>query len=120
MSDGVPRLASLSVIGGPLHGKRVDLAGVDEVTIGADADCSLVVELPGVSPLHAKVWVDLDGAKVIDTRSPSGVFVNMDRVEGERALREGDTVWLGGWLLSRTELRAAALVALTEPASGAR
>src|SRR5262245_28619921 len=95
MSDGAPRLASLSVLGGPLHGKRVDLAGVDEVTIGADPDCSLVVELPGVSPLHAKVWVDLEGAKVIDTRSPSGVFVNMERVEGEKALREGDTVWLG-------------------------
>ncbi len=95
MSDGAPRLASLSVIGGPLHGKRVDLAGVDEVTIGSDPDCSLVIELPGVSPLHAKVWVDMEGAKVIDTRSPSGVFVNMDRVVGERPLREGDTVWLG-------------------------
>src|SRR5262245_31282172 len=95
MSDGAPRLAFLSVLGGPLHGKRVDLAGVDEITIGSDPGCSLAVELPGVSPLHAKVWVDTAGAKVYDTRSATGVFVNMDRVEGERPLRDGDTVWLG-------------------------
>ncbi len=95
MSDGAPRLASLSVLGGPLHGRRVDLAGVDEITIGSDPGCSLVLDLPGVSPLHAKVWVDTGGAKVYDTRSATGVFVNMDRVETERPLREGDTLWLG-------------------------
>src|SRR5262249_6490487 len=95
MPDGAPRLASLSVIGGPLHGKRVDLAGVDEITIGSDPGCSLAVDVPGISPLHAKVWVDTEGAKVYDTRSATGVFVNMDRVEGERPLHEGDTVWLG-------------------------
>ena len=94
MSDGAPRLASISVLGGPLHDKRVDLAGVDEITIGADPGCSLVVELPGVSPLHAKVWEDTEGAKVIDTHSPYGVFVNMDRVEGERPIRRATR---SGW-----------------------
>ncbi len=95
MSNGAPRLASLAVLGGPFHGRRVDLGVVDEITIGSDPGCSLVIDLPSVSPLHAKVWVDTTGAKVHDTRSTTGVFVNMDRVETERPLREGDTLWLG-------------------------
>src|SRR5262245_66354870 len=63
MPDGAPRLASLSVIGGPLHGKRVDLAGVDEITIGSDPGCSLAVVVPGISTLPAKVWGGPAGAQ---------------------------------------------------------
>src|SRR5262249_7061687 len=95
MADGAARLVSLVVRGGPLDGRHVDLAAVDEITIGADSSCSLVVDLPDVSPIHAMVFTDLEGARVRDTRSTNGVFVNGAKVEGDRPLRRGDTISLG-------------------------
>src|SRR5258706_965919 len=95
MSDGASRLLTLSVLGSAFHGKTVDVAAVDEVLIGSDPGCSLHIEHPGVSPIHARLWVEEAGATVYDTKSPTGVFVNFDRVEGQALLREGDMIWLG-------------------------
>lgn len=95
MSDAV-KVSSLTVLGGPLNGStfRLDQA-VDEIMIGSDPGCSFALDLPGVSPLHARFWLDLEGAKVYDTRSPRGVYVNDDRVDGEAPVRDGDVLWLG-------------------------
>ncbi|PYQ17693.1 MAG: hypothetical protein DMF79_16930, partial [Acidobacteria bacterium] len=79
MSAGPQRLSSLSVLGGALRGAKVDVDVVDEVLIGSDPGCSFHLDLPGISPIHARLWVDLNGAVVHDTRSPTGVFVNFDR-----------------------------------------
>ena len=88
--------SSLTVLGGPLGGTRFRLdPAVDEILIGSDPSCSFVLDAPGVSPIHARLWLDLDGAKVYDTRSPRGIFVNDDRVSGEAQLRDGDVLWLG-------------------------
>ncbi len=95
MSAVPKRLSSLSVLGGALRGAKVDVDVVDEVLIGSDPGCSLHLELPGISPIHARLWVDLNGAVVHDTRSPTGVFVNFERVEGQSPLQEGDVIWLG-------------------------
>src|SRR5262249_39133924 len=95
MADGASRLVSLVVQGGPFDGRHVDLAAVDEITIGADPGCSLVLDLPEVSPIHAQVTTDLEGARLRDTHSTGGVFVNGARVQGERPLRQGDTISLG-------------------------
>jgi hypothetical protein len=95
MSDGPSRLLALSVLGSAFHGKRVDVAAVDEVLIGSDPGCSLHIDYPGISPIHARLWVEEKGATVFDTKSPNGVFINFDRVEGEALLREGDMIWLG-------------------------
>ena len=47
MSGEKLRLASISVLGGSLHGRRRDLEEVvAEVLIGSDPDCHLVVDLP--------------------------------------------------------------------------
>ncbi len=95
MSEAV-KVSSLTVLGGPLNGTsfRLDQA-IDEIMIGSDAGCSFALDLPGVSPIHARFWLDLDGAKVYDTRSPRGVYVNDDRVDGEAPVRDGDVLWLG-------------------------
>lgn len=95
MSDAV-RVSSLTVLGGPLNGAsfRLDQA-IDEIMIGSDPGCSFALDLPGVSPIHARFWVDLEGAKVFDTRSPRGIYVNDDKVEGEAPVRDGDVLWLG-------------------------
>ena len=96
MSDVPLRLASLMVLGGALHGKHFDLEDlVDEILIGSDPDCRLQVDMPGVSPIHARVWVDLEGAVLHDTHSPRGLYVNFERVEGKANLQDGDMIWLG-------------------------
>ncbi|HEX9188445.1 MAG TPA: FHA domain-containing protein, partial [Vicinamibacteria bacterium] len=96
MSGERLRLASLSVLGGSLHGRKRDLEEVvAEVLVGSDPDCHLVVDLPSVSPIHARLWTDLDQAEVHDTRAPRGVFVNTERVDGQAILRPGDMLWLG-------------------------
>ena len=96
MSEDRLRLASLSVLGSSLHGRRYDPEEVvGEVLIGSDESCHLVVDLPSISPIHAKIWTDLDDCKVKDTSAPRGVYVNTERVEQEARIDEGDVLWLG-------------------------
>ena len=77
-------------------GRRYDPEEVvGEVLIGSDASCHLVVDLPSISPIHAKIWTDLDDCKVKDTSAPRGVYVNTERVEQEARIDEGDVLWLG-------------------------
>ena len=72
---------------------------LDEVlnnfVIGADEGCNLVCSGVSVSPLHASVFLDDEGAVTIaDTNSSMGVFVNGVRVM-EQALVDGDQISLG-------------------------
>jgi hypothetical protein len=61
-------------MGGPMAGTRLVIDdAVDEILVGADPDCRLSLDLPGVSPIHARVWRDLGGITVYDTRSPRGL-----------------------------------------------
>src|SRR5205085_4288981 len=79
---------SLNVLSGPLAGSVFVLEdAVDNILIGSDASCQFVIDAPGVSPIHARLWVDLNGATVYDTNSPAGVYVNDDRVVKEAAVR---------------------------------
>ena len=66
-----------------------------EVLIGSDPDCHLHLDLPSVSPVHARLWIEPDDVTVFGTRSGPGVFVNFDRIEGDGKLRPGDLLWLG-------------------------
>src|SRR5882762_6820718 len=87
---------SLNVLSGPLSGRKLVLEdAVDNILIGSDTSCGFVLDTPGVSPIHARLWVDLNGATVYDTNSPNGVYVNDDRVVKEAAVRNGDILWLG-------------------------
>ncbi|HSD67227.1 MAG TPA: FHA domain-containing protein, partial [Vicinamibacteria bacterium] len=96
MGDEKLRLVTLSVVGGPLDGRRHDPDDVvTEILIGSDPDCHLVVDRPGVSPIHARIWADLDESVVYDTHAPGGLYRNETRVEGQAPLRPGDVLWLG-------------------------
>jgi hypothetical protein len=96
MSEGHLRLVSLSILGGSLHGRRHNPDEVvAEILIGSDPDCHLVIELPGISPIHAKVWADLSESTVYDTSAPRGVYVNTERVQDKARIGEGDVLWLG-------------------------
>ncbi|HKN47007.1 MAG TPA: IPT/TIG domain-containing protein, partial [Candidatus Polarisedimenticolia bacterium] len=96
MPDAPSPGASLTVLGGPLKGKTLLLEdAVDEILVGSDPDSRFCLDVPGVSPIHARIWLDLAGAKVYDTRSPRGVYINDSRVQGEAVLHDGDILWLG-------------------------
>ena len=87
---------SLNVLSGPLAGQRFVLEEVvDNVLIGSDPSCKVHLDAPGVSPIHARLWIDLHGATVYDTNSPRGVYVNDDRVVREAPVHNGDILWLG-------------------------
>src|SRR3954463_11683983 len=92
MADKLP---SLNVLSGPLAGHKFVIEdAVDNILIGSDSSCGFVLDTPGVSPIHARLWVDLNGATVYDTNSPTGVYVNDDRVVKEAPVRNGDILWL--------------------------
>jgi serine/threonine-protein kinase len=93
IASSIPE-TSLVVLGGSLKGRRYTLVPGDTL-IGSDPTCQVSVPLPGVSPVHARVHVGPSGLRVQDARSPRGVFVNDDRVQGETPVREGDILWLG-------------------------
>ena len=96
MPDAPSPGSSLTVLGGPLKGKTLLLEdAVDEILVGSDPDSRFCLDLPGVSPIHARIWLDLAGAKIFDTRSARGVYINDSRVEGEAVLHDGDILWLG-------------------------
>ena len=90
---------SLTVLGGPMAGTRFVFEDAsEEITVGSDEGCSFRLELPGVSPNHARIVIE-GGAMFIhdtDTASERGLHVNDNRVgPGGTALRNGDIVWLG-------------------------
>ena len=88
--------ASLTVMGGPMAGTCLVIDdAVDEILVGSDPDCRLSLDLPGVSPIHARVWRDLGGMTVYDTRSPRGVYVNDVRIVDQAPIHDGDVLWLG-------------------------
>ena len=66
-----------------------------EVLIGSDSSCQLCVDLPSISPIHARVWTELGQATARDTSAPRGLYVNSARVETEAVVGEGDVLWLG-------------------------
>ena len=90
---------SLTVLGGPMAGTRFVFEDVSEdITVGSDEGCSFRLELPGVSPNHARIVVEGGALFIhdIDSGSERGLHVNDNRVgEGGTALRNGDIVWLG-------------------------
>ncbi|MGH9888412.1 MAG: FHA domain-containing protein, partial [bacterium] len=95
MADAA-KLPSLTVLSGPMAGVQFLIEdAVDNVLIGSDPSCRFCLDVEGVSPIHARLWVDLSGITVYDTNSPQGVFVNDDRVGEQSPLRNGDILWLG-------------------------
>lgn len=74
-------------------GAKIPLAG--RITLGRSPDCSIVIEDPSVSALHALLRVD-DGRCVLeDMGSRNGTMLDGDRVERPSALVEGSEIRVG-------------------------
>src|SRR3954470_23314119 len=95
----------------PMDGREHTLES--ELTVGREG-CDVVLADPEVSRRHAALRVTGDGAAVEDFGSTNGTFVNDQRVQGVRPLRDGDVVRVGN---TEWELRGAAAAAPAAVAS---
>jgi len=64
----------------------------DEIVLGRNPDCDIVVEAGAVSRQHARLLVVGGKYYVEDLQSRNGTFVNNSRVFGRQPLRDGDEV----------------------------
>jgi hypothetical protein len=84
----------LVVVEGPVHGRQFSL-GRDRTTIGRSIGCHVTVEADSVGYDHARVVRAGDAWSLEVAGSGNDVFVNDDRVEGTRTLRNGDVIRIG-------------------------
>ncbi len=69
-------------------------------SIGRMADCWLVLDDDMVSRYHARLNVGTTESNVEDLGSRNGTYVNGERVEGRRVLRDGDRIRIGRELIA--------------------
>jgi predicted component of type VI protein secretion system len=65
------------------------------VVVGRSSSCHIVLDDGLVSRRHAQFVVSGNTAVVEDFGSVNGVYLNGDRISGQRALRDGDRVQIG-------------------------
>jgi len=104
--------ARLEVVAGKASGMSIVVE--DELFIGRQADGpGRLAEDDEISRQHARVTLDHSGVCAIeDLGSTNGTFVNGLRITSPNALREGDTIELGGTTLVVREIPP-----VTEPAT---
>ena len=66
-----------------------------ENIIGRSRSDDVTIQSTSVSRRHARVVIDVDGARVEDLGSKNGTFVNGHRIHGPVPLSDGDTVRVG-------------------------
>jgi two-component system cell cycle response regulator len=70
-----------------------------EVTIGRSSTTGIVIPDASVSREHAKCIAVGNSIEIEDLKSSNGTFINDQRVEGRRSMRDGDILRLGSILL---------------------
>ena len=66
-----------------------------EHVIGRDPDAEIFLNSAGVSRRHARIGISAGQATIEDLGSKNGTFVGDQRVEGPRALGDGDIIGVG-------------------------
>ncbi|MDR1616763.1 MAG: FHA domain-containing protein [Syntrophomonadaceae bacterium] len=87
--DGVLLLFSNS---GPGEWKTFLLAGQNNVSIGRENTCDIVLEHISVSRIHARITREGSGFCLINCDSTNGVFINGVKVNGKHPLHEKDVI----------------------------
>ncbi len=75
-------------------GKRYEMRGQQEITIGRGADCDIQVDRDSVSRKHAKITRARDMWQVVDLGSTNGSYVNDAQIT-QCSLRDGDLLKIG-------------------------
>jgi len=108
-------LSSYLEVWGP-GGRELHPLDSERVTVGTVDSNDLVVDVPGVSRVHAVFELFGDAWCVRDLGSRNGTFVNGGRTIGERALHPGDEIVLGTVrLVYHGPARGKETTALAEP-----
>src|SRR5215212_5510737 len=74
--------------------ERIKLAQ-DLTTLGRSDSCAVVIALPVISRLHARIELQHDRYLLFDAGSANGTYLNGERLEHERQLSTADTIWIG-------------------------
>ncbi|MGH7538060.1 MAG: FHA domain-containing protein, partial [Gemmatimonadales bacterium] len=98
---GAPKAEGLAKPTGTTGGRLVSLTDGREYTIvtaslvmGREAGCDVVVPGKDVSRRHAEIVASPKGYLIVDS-STNGVFVNDERIQGQRLLARGDVIKIG-------------------------
>jgi hypothetical protein len=86
---------TLTVIGGPHDGEILQIDAPSERLLGSGPTCHLKLDLTNLAPVHARLVWDARGLILSDAGSETGTYVNGERLAGERALADGDRLFLG-------------------------
>jgi DNA-binding winged helix-turn-helix (wHTH) protein len=86
------------------HGRERLTEG--EHILGRDPDADVFLNQPGVSRRHARVVISAGHPTIEDLGSKNGTFVGDQRVEGVRALHDGEVVGIGSVKLTFSVLQA--------------
>jgi len=79
------------------QGRRFPV-GEEDVTIGRDAESTIVVASDQASRRHARIFVSGGAHVLVDLESTNGTFLNSKLVK-EQTLRHGDVIRVGSTVL---------------------
>ncbi len=86
--------AAFLVVGGDLNGTIFDL--IDQsVTVGRNANNSIVLEFQGISRYHCQLQLESGSYILMDTGSKNGTYLNNQKLSGPTKLNKGDIVKIG-------------------------
>lgn len=88
-----------SSVTAPVTQKSVQLRG-QNISLGRDAQCDLVLASPTVSRTHAIVTPQA-GQYILQDRSTNGIFLNGQRVNGAAVLPQGGKIRIGPYTIVR-------------------
>lgn len=86
---------TLTVIGGPHDGETLHFESQSERLLGSGPTSHLKLQLTNLAPVHARLVWDARGLILSDAGSETGTYVNGERLSAERALVDGDRIFLG-------------------------
>jgi S1-C subfamily serine protease len=99
------------------HRRTVELEA-DEVTVGRESDCSLVIEDEKISRRHATLTAMANGAvEIRDLGSSNGTWVGGSRVQGSVVLQPGQSARVGRHVITVDGESAAGRTVIDVPGS---
>lgn len=84
-------MASLTILKGFNQGAKIELAA-DEIILGREADCTVIINVPAVSRKHALIRCVNGKFYIEDMKSRNHTFVNNEAVSARQLLKDDDRI----------------------------